>query len=51
MLYLNRIYHSAEGRPVELSVVFYDVKKLEYTITLLRQAGLESELSGPPRRP
>jgi GntR family transcriptional regulator len=51
MLYLNRIYHSAEGRPVELSVVFYDVKKLEYTIKLLRQAALESGRSGASRRP
>jgi len=51
MLYLNRIYHSTEGRPVELSVVFYDVKKLEYSIKLLRQAGLENGLSGAPRRP
>ena len=51
MLYLNRIYHSTEGRPVELSVVFYDVKKLEYTIKLLRQAGLESGPFGSPRRP
>jgi len=32
VLLVHRIYHAADGRPVELSVVYYDVKKLEYTI-------------------
>ncbi|MDI6753698.1 MAG: GntR family transcriptional regulator [Thermodesulfobacteriota bacterium] len=42
MLLVHRIYQAADGRPVELSVVFYDVKKLEYTIHLRRQANLDN---------
>jgi GntR family transcriptional regulator len=39
LLLVYRSYYTSEGRPVELSVVYYDVKKLEYTIRLRRQAG------------
>ncbi len=41
MLLVNRLYYAQDGRPVELSEVYYDVKKLEYTIRLRRQAGTE----------
>jgi DNA-binding GntR family transcriptional regulator len=41
MLLVYRTYYALDGRPVELSEVYYDVKKLEYTIRLRRQTGLE----------
>ena len=41
MLLVYRTYYAQDGRPVELSEVYYDVKKLEYTIRLRRQTGLE----------
>ena len=37
LLLVHRTYYVAEAHPVELSVTFYDVKKLEYTIRLRRQ--------------
>jgi GntR family transcriptional regulator len=41
LLLVYRTYYTFEGRAVELSVVYYDVKKLEYTIRLRRQAAPE----------
>jgi len=41
MLLVYRTYYAQDGRPVELSEVYYDVKRLEYTIRLRRQTSLE----------
>ena len=41
LLLVYRNYYAVDTRPVELSVVYYDVKKLEYTIRLRRQVGPE----------
>jgi len=41
VLLVYRTYYAQDGRPVELSEVYYDVKRLEYTIRLRRQTGLE----------
>ncbi len=39
LLLVYRLYYAPDSRPVELSMVYYDVKKLEYTIRLRRLAG------------
>ncbi len=41
MLLVYRMYYAQDGRAVELAEVYYDVKRLEYTIRLRRQAGPE----------
>jgi len=41
LLLVYRNYYAVDTRPVELAVVYYDVKKLEYTIRLRRQVGPE----------
>jgi GntR family transcriptional regulator len=41
LLLVHRTYYTSDARAVELSVVYYDVKKLEYTIRLRRQTAPE----------
>lgn len=38
VLRLHRTYHVANGRPVELSIISYDVKGVDYTIKLHRHS-------------